>query len=824
MQTLLRQLEDLWRDLHQAMRTLRRAPGHSIAIVSLLALGIGANAAIFSLVNALFIRDLPVPEPERLVILNPGWSTPLFEDFRLRQTSFSGIFSTGSLTDAVVTAEAGGVELTGVKGGIASGNYFEVLGVTAALGRVFNDHDDNASDPQPVMVISHRFWKRQFDGDPRAIGREIYIFGSPFQIVGVTPPEFTGEMPGRVRDFWVPLSLQPLANPEGDLRRNPGYRWLSVMGRLKPGGSLEQAQAEAGVLQDQMISEQAGQAGISSTERTRPNPIQLEPGRGGFGGFRRQLGTPLQVLSGAVAIVLLIVCANIATLLLARGANRQREIAVRLALGCSRIRLVRHLLLEALVLAGVGGLIGLVLAPAFARGLLMMQPTFSSIGLDLSLDGNVLLFALGISTVTAIGFSLVPALRASRVAIEPALRSRGPGGQRSRQTMIRCAVALQVALSVVLVAASLLFAQSLMRLYAVDAGFDRHQILSVTINARVAGYRDDLEHARLGRRLVDRISSLPGVKSVSLGLCAVLMGCSRAAVVDMEGHQPQPNDPPIWINPVSDNYFETPGMPLVMGRGFGRQDRPGAAAVAVVTEALARFYYPDQNPLGKRFTQRSGAGQRTGPIEIVGVVRDVKFVNPRDAPIRMAFLSLEQFPGPFSYLQVRTEVPPEALLSSVRQAILEVDPKLRVSGPQPLGEVLDNILARDVMLGRVSTIFGIVTLMLACFGVYVVISYLVAARTTELGIRLALGAQPGQVIRHVIADALKTVAPGIAIGVVGAWAGGDLIEALLFGVSGRDPITYLSVVGALLLTTTIAAYIPGRRASRIDPVRALRCE
>lgn len=816
-------LEDLWREVRHAVRYLRRSPGHTTAIVILLALGIGANAAMFNLVNVVFIRELPVPEPDRLVVLTAtgSWPTATFEDFRRLQNSFSGIVGVGSLTYSLVTTD-GGELLANARGGIVSGNYFRVLGVRPALGRVLTEDDDRLDDPQPVMVISHNFWRRQFGGDPQTLGRRLHLFGSPFTIVGITPPEFAGEMPGRVRDFWVPLNMQPVANPEGDLRRNRTFRWLSVIGRLKPDVVLEQAQAEAEVVYRQVLAEQAAsQPDTLPQQRSRTTPIHMEPGNRGFGYFRRQFRTQLQILAGTVGIVLLIVCANVAALLLARGAGREREFAVRQALGCGRARLVRQLFLEGLLLAGAGGAIGLALAPASARGLLWLQPGMGLAGFDLSPDPIVLAFVAGIGVLTAVVFSLAPALRASRAALEPALKSasRGTTGLGSRRRIIRGVLSFQTALSVVLVAASVLFAQTLFRLNTADVGFDRDHLVSVTINARLAGYQDDGEFTRLGQRLIDRVSALPGVKSASIGLCAVLMGCSRAAIVTVDGHPPQPEDPPIWINPVSRNYFETAGMPIVMGRGFGAQDRPGSAGVAVVTEALARFYFPGQSALGKRFRERSTGRQGSVPIEIVGVVRDVRFVNPRDAPIRMAFLSLDQFPGPFGYLQARTEGPPGALIPALRHAILEVDPKLRMLGPET-----PHASPRDVLLARAAGLFGAIALSLACFGVYGVISYLVAARRAELGIRLAIGAQPSEVLRLVLADTLRTVAPGLAVGIVGAWAAGRLVESLLFGVTRNDPLTYLAVAATLLLTTVLAAYVPALRASRIDPVTALRCE
>ncbi|MEX2260983.1 MAG: ABC transporter permease [Bryobacteraceae bacterium] len=810
-------LEDSWRQVCQAARVLRRSPGHTIAIVALLALGIGANAAMFSLVNAFFIRELPVREPNRLVALNPGWPTQLFDDFRRAQKSFSGVLGTGSLLGTVVTAETG-EQLAGARGGIASGNYFDVLGVKASIGRVFTEEDDKLSHPQPVMVIGHSFWSRQFAGDPSVLGRKIFLSGSPFTIIGVTPEGFAGDLPGRGRDFWVPLNMQPVANPQGDLRRNPGFPWLSVMGRLAPGVSIEQAEAE--VVYDRLRARQTVE------RRNRPSPIHLESASRGFDGFRRRLGTQIQILAATAVIVLLIVWVNVATLLLARGAARQRELAVRQALGCGRARLVRSLLLEGLLLAGAGGSIGLAVAPACARALLLMQPSFGRIDVDLAFDLRMFAFGVGISLLTAIAFSLLPAIRASSTAIEPALRSssRSSTGPPSRQKTLRFLVAAQTALSVILVAVSFFFARSLFHLHAVDGGYDRQHIVSATINARLAGYQDDAAQWRLGQRLVERISAVPGVTSASVALCAVLMGCSRQSLVTMEGHEADSSDSRIWINPVSANYFETTGIPVVMGRGFGAQDRPGSPRVAVVTQALARFYFPGQDAVGKRFTERSAQGIPGDPIEIIGVIRDIKFVNPRDAPIRMAFLSLEQFPGPFSYLQVRTDGRPEALVSAVRQAILEVDSKLFVMGPEPLSATLEQILARDMLLSRASGLFGLVALVLACFGVYGVISYLVVARTAEFAIRLAIGAKPAQVLGHIVANALKTAIPGIVGGVAGAWAAGRFIESLLFGVTGHDPFIFMAVAAALLFTTILAAYVPALRASRIDPLVALRCD
>jgi predicted permease len=410
-----------------------------------------------------------------------------------------------------------------------------------------------------------------------------------------------------------------------------------------------------------------------------------------------------------------------------------------------------------------------------------------------------------VTILTAIAFSFAPALRASYGEISAALKS-GLHGSTGRRRTVRVVIAVQVALSAVLVASSFLFTRSLIRLNSLDTGFDRDHLLSVTLNLGLAGYREGPEQARIGERIMERIGGMPGVKSVGMGLCAVVMGCSRTAAEDHT----------IWLNPVSPNYLETVGIPIVMGRGFGAQDRPGTPRVAVVTEAFARYRFPGESALGKSFTDRNETA------EIVGVARDIRFVSPRNMPIRMVFFSQAQVPSGVSYLQVRTLGRPEALAAAVRKAIREVAPKLSMLGPEPLGAVLEQLLSRDVLLGRASGLFAAIALVLACFGVYGAISYLVVSQAPEYGIRLALGAPPGAVLRHIIAGAVWIVLPGIAAGITGAWAASRWIESLLFGIAARDVATYAGVALCLILATVLAAAIPALRSSRMDPLSVLR--
>lgn len=462
------------------------------------------------------------------------------------------------------------------------------------------------------------------------------------------------------------------------------------------------------------------------------------------------------------------------------------------------------------------------MVPLLAQSLLMPQP--AGLHLNLSPNRNSIVFGASLVVLMATICSLVPALTASRVAIEPALRSGSRNSMASgpRRRGTHWIIAFQASLAVILVTTGFLFARSLMNLKAVASGYDREHIISVTTDPRTAGHLDDETQSRLGRELVERITAVPGVRSASVALCAVLMGCSRMAEIETDaGHVGETS---IWINSVSPNYFETTGIPMLAERAFSPTDRLGAPPVAIVGEALAQFCFPGQQAIGKRFTPVFSSGERGDAIEIVGVARDIKFVNPRDAHVRMAFLSYEQFPGPFSYIQVRTAGSPLSLLGPVRRTILEVDPKLYLRGPETLEDVFSLLLSRETALSRASSVFAGIALLLACVGIYAVVSYMVVSGRNEIGIRLAIGAEPGVLLREVIGHAVKTVIPGVLVGVVGAWATGRFVESLLFGVSSQDPATFAAVVTVLMVTTIAAAYFPVRRASRIDPVEALRCE
>jgi predicted permease len=810
-------LDNLWRDVRQAIRTLTHAPGHTLAIVLLLAIGIGANSAIFSIAYPVLLAELPVPEPERLMRMIPAvrtsdgsagaWSIPLFETFRER---FQSAEMAGYLGDTNPRAQEPESEgLAGLATTMVSGNYFRVTGIQAEIGRALTPEDDTYPDARTVFLLSHGAWQRELGGDREAIGRQFPLFGRSFTLLGVLPREFRG-MGG---DVWVPMNLQPILVPGPDRRRDWGNFSTDVIARLKPGVSKAQAQAEASVVW----------SGFREEERSRRTEVRLEPGNRGFEGLRTRFATSLQVLSASVAMLLLIACANVASLLLARAGARQREIAVRQAIGCGRWRLLRQFIAENLLLAGCGGALGLTFAVAGARTLVALAAPDALVGVDPGLDTTVVLFTLGVSVASAMLFGLAPAWRASHVSIEAALKSgsRGATGSPSRQWLNRSCVVAQTAFSTVLVVAAALFGQSLYRLYTMDAGFQREQVITATVNARALGFQGnpDPQYAATAARLVDRLEALPGVRSASVTGSGFLQGSSRTMFLQVEGHENEPPSRPMRVNQATWKFLDTLGVPLVAGRGFTERDRAEAPAVAIVNQSFARVHFA--NAVGKRLWRDR---QRTQAVEIVGVVRDSKYNQLREEATPVVFLPLEQDPRNFNHVQLRTEGPAEAMLEAIRAAILEVDPRLAPRQVETLKTSLDRTLARDILLARLSGLFGGMALLVACFGVYGMISYLVTSRTTEMGVRLAIGARPSQVLQQVVGDALKTAAPGIVVGIAGAVASERVISSLLFGTGGSDALVYAAVAVCLATATVIAAFGPARRASRIDPVGALRAE
>jgi predicted permease len=841
----------LLQDLRYGLRMLARNPAFTAVAVLTLALGIGANTAIFNLMDAVMLKALPVQKPEQLVLffedsdqgmrISKGgigeggrwkyYSYPLYEYLRDHNQFFQGICAFRLVGEdrlsVNVVGRPSGESAPEVTGHLVSGNYFSVLGVNAILGRTLSPEDDRPG-ARPAAVISYGYWKQNFGGDPAAVGKVVDLNGTPFTIVGVTPREFFGERVRRSPDFWVPMVMQPQIILQESFLKDPDVYWVNLMGRLKPGATRQQAQAGVTVQLRQFLTSQAGSKISQHTRREiEKSYISLASGGPGISWLRERYSEPLHILMGVVALVLLIACANVANLLLSRAAARHREISVRLTLGASRVRLIRQMLTESLLMAGLGGALGAVFAVWGVR-ILVSKFAGNSSGLHVSLDLPVLSFALAICALAAILFGLVPALRSTRVELAPELKagSFSPAATGRRWSLGKGLVAFQAAVSLLLLVGAGLFVRTLEKLEAEDLGFNRQHVLLVGIDPRLAGYKP-AQLAPLYQRLIDRASALPGVRSASLAAYSPMSGNSSTGNISVEGYTPLPGrDMYIHTNIVGWRYFETLGTPILLGREIGPQDTASSPKVAVINATMAHDFFGDQNPVGRRF----GFGddpKHSGDIEIVGVAAEAKYSNLRQKPERMVFLPVLQMQGDAAYaweLELRTTGDPRGAASEVRNALAGIDKGLPVTRLKTLSEQVDDSLDQERTISQLSSFFGLLALTLACVGLYGVMAYVVARRTNEMGIRMALGARSGDVLWMVLREALFLVLVGIALGIPAAIGAGHLISSLLFGLTPSDPVAISLATMLLVAVAVLAGYLPARRASRVDPMVALRYE
>ncbi len=842
-------LGDLWQDIRYGLRTLRKSPGFTAVATLTLALGIGANTAIFSVIDALMLKRLPVRSPEQLVMFeghyvnvvngipNPRTSStfphPTFEKFRTLTQVFSDVSGITEIdrSNVTVNGPGGGTDDGQVVLGMASGNYFSNLGVQAALGRTFTPGDDRAPGGHPVAVISYGYWERRFARAVDVVGRTFTLNGVVYDIIGVTPKGFSGDWVGKPMDLWVPFMMASQVMPEvpGGPPRFPAR----VTGRLKPGVTREQAQAAAQVLHQQILLEAAG-----------PNPspvllkhiaswrIELVPAANGYSPQRQSFGQPLAILMIVVGLLLLIACANVANLLLARAASRHREMAVRLALGAGRGRVMRQLLTESALLATLGGALGLLFAwwgttalAAFVRsGPVTSTLLSTTTDLDLRLDGRVFAFTAVLCLGAAILFGLAPAFRSSKVSLAPALTGRGAGSDRSggRFGLGQALVIAQVALSLVLLIGAGLFVRTLSNLKAQDLGFDQEHVLLVWAAPVQAG-RHGPALADLCQTVQERLSSLPGVRSASVSMGGVLDGSETGVPseqITIKGQTPRPGLSLRSIG-VAPGFFETAGIPLLQGRDFTQQDAETAPHVAIINETMARFFFGDRNPIGERLGGLPGA-----ETEIVGVVKDAKTGTPRDnrGVFYIPYGQNQRLLRLTWSVAVRSAGDPTALAASVRQELRNIDPGMPIPRINTIKEQLDDVLFQERLIASLSGLFGILAVLLACLGLYGVVSYTVARRTKEIGIRLALGATQAGVLRMIFKESLALAFAGIAIGAPATIAATRLISARLFGVSAADPLTIAAAGLLMIAVAALAALLPAQRASRVDPMVALRCE
>jgi predicted permease len=817
--------ERLIQDVRYGLRTMRRNPGFSLAAILSLSLGIGANTAVFSLMDAVMLRMLPVHNPERLVIFahrgdgepSTGSNYPLYETLRTQSNSFQGALAFWAIGMKLRSGSA----TASVDGQFVTPNYFSVLGVQPILGRTFSEADSE----EAVAVISHRLWKRSFAGSTDVLGKTVTVNGVPLTIIGVHPPEFFGVRPGGSIEVSVPLGLQRRISPEFEDRRAVrGGTWdLCIVGRLRDGVSVESARAEAEVLvrpwvQEVVRPELSGRRG--SWER-----VELLPGGSGLDTLRRQFSKPLRVLMGVVGLVLLIACANIANLLLARSASRRREIALRVSIGAGRFRLVRQLLTESIVLAALGGIVGLFLAIWAARLLVAFLSTGGGLlVLNVNPDLRVLTFTLAISLVTAIVFGLAPALRATSLELSASLKehSAGQGSVMRGGTLRRLLVAGQVGLSLLLLIGASLFLRSLINIRGLDPGFNPDQLLLVNFDPSGTGYRGDRLSAYY-RQVLERITSLPGVRSASLSSLKPLSGDDSERFFNASDYTPRSTDDQVVkVNSISPRYFETMGIPVVEGRQFSNSDSSGSAKVAILNQAAARQYFGNRSAVGAIF--RLGRDSVGPPIEVVGVVRDSKQKDLRDQPPRMVYFPLDQVPQPHTVAEVRTAGDVSGVVAGLRQAIVAVNSEIPVKSIKTVREQVNAGLVQERLLATLSSVFGLLALLLASIGLYGVISYTVTMRTSEIGIRMALGAHRLSIITTVLREAGILVCAGVAVGVLAAIGVTRVLGKMLFGLTPTDPLAFLIASVTLLAVAGSAAFIPARRASRIDPIAALREE
>lgn len=824
-------MNNLWQDLLYGARMLGKNRGFTVVAVLTLALGIGANSAIFSLVNALLLRPMPVEKPEELAALYTsdfsgplygGSSYPDFVEFQEKNDVFSELLAY-SVTPFNLSTDG---ESDRVFGEVVSGNYFSLLGVKPVLGRSFLPEEDSTPGTHPVAVISHRLWQRRFGGNPSVIGQSVHLNGHPFTIIGVAPSAFPGMFRGIASDLWVPMMMQVQALPGSDTLTERGNRSLIVIGRLKPGISFEQAQARFQSVAAQ-LHESYPDYWTNVRKEARAITLLHESEARIFPEAREPIIIFMALLMTVVGLVLLIACANIANLLLARASTRRKEFAVRLALGASRFRLVQQLITESLLLSLLGGIGGLLLALWGVDLLMAFKPPVPiPIEIDLGLDWRVVTFTFGVTLLTSLIFGLMPSLAASRPDLVSALKDdSGTAGSGPRKTRLRnLFVIAQVSLSLVLLIGSGLFLRSLQNASAVDLGFDPNNMLVMSVDLRLQGYKEVGGRA-FYNQLLERVRSLPGVTSASLvsELPLGLGGTRRG--IGVEGYTAQAGEG-MEVNTASvgPDYFETMRIPVLRGRALTTQDTQGAPRATVINDAFARRYWPGQDALGKRIQIGTGNNSDVSSYEVVGVVKDGKYVTLGEEPQPFFYLPILQDYNSSATLIVRTERNPIALLAAVRGGIQSLDNYLPVFDVKTMTDHLALSLLPARLAGAVLGVFGLVALMLAALGLYGVMSYSVTQRNREIGVRMALGAQQRDVLRLIVFQGMKLTFVGMGIGLVIAATLTQMLSSLLYGISASDPATFIGIALMLAAVALMACLIPARRATKVDPMVVLRYE
>jgi predicted permease len=846
----VRLLEDLLQDLRYARRVLTKSPAFTLVSVLSLALGVGVNAAVFGFVNAVMLRPLPLPRNAELVRIQND-NLPAYSDylaFGERAEVFRGLaaydFDGYQLTAGESAARAEVV--------LASGNYFDVLGVKPALGRTFTPDEDGHNNPTPVAVISHGLWQGRFGADPAVVGKTFQLRRVPFTIIGVAPREFNGVSLGRRHDLWIPFAAEALLRPEGNRLKHPDSYQVHVIGRLKPEVGLAQAQAAVDVVAAQQDQDRKARLFTDNPGEQSDTPREVSRATAAEMGTqdRQQSWLVVAAMLTVMGLVLLVACANVANLLLGRAAGRRREIAMRLALGASRARIVRQLLTESLILSLLGAAAGLLLSRWAGDLLLSLMYRHSpaelaTVTLDFSIDWRMLLYTLLMAVSTGVAFGLVPALQASKVDVISDLKAetrvRSPG--RRRLTFRNALVVTQVAISTLLLIPAGLMLRSIRLAEASGYGFPVADRYVAAVDLEALGY-DERRRRLVGEQLLGKVREMPGVRSATMSNIVPLTGGTMVVTLEVEGAAPgqqaadvftengasvyaldQPGS--LYLNTADTRYFETMGIPLVAGRDFTERDDASAPDVVVVNETLARRLAPGGQALGRRLIERDPMTGKPKSLEVVGVVRDVKYIWPSERPRYFAYRPMRQV-GQSEFGAVHLTVHAAGDLATiskgVRAAASAVDPDLSVEGVTRLDELIERRVGETKLVILAAAVVGVLALLLAAVGLYGVMAYSVAARTKELGIRMALGAGRGRVRRMILADGLTLAAAGTLTGLLVSAACMRLMQSMLYGVSDTDPLTYAAVATFLTAVALIACYVPARRATKVDPMVALRYE
>jgi predicted permease len=840
-------METLIQDIRYGLRVLRKSPSFTIIAVLTLALGIGANTAIFSLIDTLLLRMLPVSAPGELVVVgDPArahsqslgtpqvdlFSYPLYKDLRDGNHVFTAMIASGEEHQLKVENDRSGEISSDALGVLVTGNYFSVLGVNAVMGRMLTPHDDRVPGGHPVAVVSYRFWQQKLSADPGIVGQSLRLNGQPFTVVGIASPDFSGDTVGDNQDVWMPMMMEAQILTGRPWLEDYDASWLRVIGRLKPGMNIDKAAADLNVVFQQTLNGPAkSKIHADDMAALRKLKIPVVEGGTGFSQLRYAFRSPLLLLMGMVGLVLLIACVNVANLLLARSTARKKEIAVRLSIGASPARLVRQLLTESILLAFTGGAVGLLVARWGSRALLRLSLVGDNWqALDAPLDSRVLLFTAGVCLVTGVLFGLIPALRALKFEVTPTLKdsAAAQSGFSSRKggNWGKALVISQVALSVLVLFGAGLLVRSLRNLQNLDIGYTRKSLLTVGTDPLSGGYNAK-KLPQFYDEVARRLAALPGVRGVTYTMSGIFSGNQSNDQMKVEGYTASRDaDLVINLDAVGPNYFTTLKAPIILGRDIGPQDTATSPLVAVINKAMQQRYFGDSNPIGKRIWADDDEHRSSPPFIIVGVVDNVQDQDLHQKIAPRFYFPISQYPDPVYSLTfiVRTAGNPNAIVESARKAISNFDSHVPIAGMKPLDVLIDDSIHSDVVIARLSTFFGLLALLLACIGVYGIMSYAVSGRTREIGVRMALGAQRQDVLWMVLRGALLLIAIGVCIGIPAAFAASQLIKSMLFNLTSFDPLSMLAVIILLGAVAMLAGLIPARRATKVNPVIALRYE